>query len=82
MNPHDMAQAGVSMLKQAVVQYLRQHPRTPSRAIRDELQLDSPNAQGNYGDTLLWGIMNQLTAEGRITCDDSGRRFLYFCVDG
>lgn len=63
MTAKEKAKAGVWLLKQAVLELVKQRPGITPNEIREELDLRSPNLQGDYGDTLLWGIGNLLEVE-------------------
>lgn len=63
MTAQEKAKAGVWLLKEAVVEFIREHPEgiTPAE-VRDKLELNSPD-KGGHKDNLLWGIHNLLNLE-------------------
>jgi len=82
MTPQDMAQAGVRMLEEAVVHYVRQYPEgVTSRMIHSEMGVESPNPAGHWKDNLLWGVMSRLRVKGKLRRDQSVRPALYFWAD-
>lgn len=67
MNAKEKAKAGIWLLKQAVLEFIGEHPDgvKPSE-IRDELGLTCPDVSGDFKDHLAWGIHNMLFVEGLI----------------
>lgn len=67
MTAKEKAQKGLAMLKDAVHEYVSQHPDgVPPREVREALGLDSPNEKDQRKDHLLWGVHNLLEREGRV----------------
>jgi hypothetical protein len=64
MSPKEKAKAGLRLLKEAVLELVGNHPNgiTPNE-VREELELFSPNRNGDHKDALLWGIENMLAVE-------------------
>ena len=66
MNAKEKAKAAVWLLKEAVLEYVKDHPGATSREIKDELGLACPNENGEREDGLLWGIDNMLIVEEKM----------------
>jgi hypothetical protein len=64
MDAKEKAKAGVWLLKQAVLEVVGANPGVTPNEVREELELFSPNINGDHKDTLLWGIANILAVEG------------------
>jgi hypothetical protein len=78
MTANEKAKAGVWLLKQAVLELVRQRPGITPNEGREALDLNSPNPSGDYKDTLLWGIGNLLEVEGLMeTRKQEGRNHLF-----
>jgi len=63
MNAKEQAKAGLWLLKQAGLEFVKEHPGLTPNEVRDALDLYSPNTNGDHKDTLLWDIENLLAAE-------------------
>jgi hypothetical protein len=77
MNPPEKARAGLGLLKEAVCDYLAQHPdgRTNADVARD-LQLES-DFQGQQKNYLSWSVLGLLVNEGKVRYDARSGRKLY-----
>jgi hypothetical protein len=65
MNAQEKAKAGVWLLKQAVVDYLRTRPEGASASeIREQLGIDDADAEGEHKGYLLWGLQHLLAKDG------------------
>jgi hypothetical protein len=81
MTAREKAKAGVWLLKQAVLELVKQRPGITPNEVRDELDLYSPNPNGDHKDTLLWGIENLLAVEGLMeTRKADGRNRLFLAA--
>lgn len=79
MTAQEKAQAGLWLLKEALVQYLADHPQgvTPSDA-RAALGLENPGVEVVKETRLFWGLHDQLEAEGRIEVKKiDGHKYLF-----
>jgi predicted transcriptional regulator len=63
MNAREKAKAGLWLLKQAVLEYVTEHPGITPKEVREALDLNSPNPSGDFKHHLLWGIDNILKVE-------------------
>jgi hypothetical protein len=72
MTPQEKAQAGLCLLKQAVLDYLGGLPNgaTPAE-IRRDLDIDDAGPEGQYKGMLLWGVQHRLAEERLIETDRS-----------
>ncbi|MBK8467028.1 MAG: hypothetical protein IPL32_14500 [Chloracidobacterium sp.] len=80
MNDKEKAQEGLRLLKEAVLELIRKHPEgIRPNAIKDELDLWSPDKKGKHKDTLLWGIHNLLETDDLVERrnDDTPRRLVW-----
>ena len=80
MNPQEKAQAGLELLKEAVCDYLAEHP--DGRANADiaralELESDFEGRQKNY---LSWSVLGLLVNEDKVKYDERSGRKLYSVV--
>jgi hypothetical protein len=82
MNANEKAKAGLWLLKQAVFEFVKEHPGVTSTEVQDALDLCSPNPNGDRKDALLWGIENILRVEGLIEMNKSDGRNRLFPVHG
>jgi hypothetical protein len=74
MTAQEKASAGLSLLKQAVLDYLGTRPEgAPSSEIRSALSIEDTDAEGQHKGYLLWGIEHFLMAEGKVEIDRNYR---------
>jgi hypothetical protein len=67
MTPQDKAQAGLRLLKEAALDYLRTRPDgAPASEIREALGIDDANCEGERRGYLLWGLQHFLVQDGQI----------------
>lgn len=79
MTANDKARAGLWLIKEAVVQYLTEHPEgVPSADARRALGLENPT--GERRDYLFWGLVLQLKEEGRVVSRMVGEEKRLFVV--
>jgi len=74
----EKAKAGVNMIKEAILEYLREHPNGVSNAeiVRDlKLESDFEGENHNY---LSWSVIGLLVNEGKIRYERRGRSRFYF----
>lgn len=74
MTAKEKAKAGVWLLKQAVLDFVADHPGATSRDVIDGLGLASAREKGDRDDKLLWGIDSLLIAEARMTMSTVNNR--------
>jgi hypothetical protein len=72
MSAEEKAKAGIWLLKEAVLEFVKDHPGATSREVKDALSLASPNEKDEREDQLLWGIDNMLMVEGRMRMEKPG----------
>ena len=80
MTPQQQAAAGLTHLKDAIVDYLAQHPDgvRHSQIVTDlGLQSDFEGKQKNY---LSWSVVGLLIAERRVRYERRGSAKIYFRV--
>ena len=73
MNPHEKAQQGLSLLKEAILEILASHPEGLQNAqVADLLGLRS-DYKGANKDYLSWSVLGLLFNDRRV--DRNGRRY-------
>ena len=78
--PRDKAQAGLSLLKESIFEFLRQHKDgTAHSKVVTELGLES-DFEGNQKNYLSWSVLGLLVNEGRATYEKRGNRKIYHAV--
>jgi hypothetical protein len=64
MTPEEKAKAGLWLLKEAIRQYLEQHPEgVPVAKAREDLGLDSADEERKHKGYLFWGLEHVLKDE-------------------
>jgi len=72
------AQQGLTLIKNAIVEYIREHPNGVTNAeIARNLGIES-DYEGKQRDYLSWSVIGLLLREGRIRYETRGRSKLYF----
>jgi hypothetical protein len=68
MTAREKAQSGLSLLKEAVLEYLAKQPGGAALVteIREGLGLEDSDREGQRKGHLLWGLGNLLEREGRM----------------
>jgi hypothetical protein len=68
MTAQAKVRSGVSLLKDAIKEYLATRPEgVPASDMREELGLDSDtDPKGKHKGYLLWGVLNLLIQEGKV----------------
>jgi uncharacterized protein len=78
MNSTEKAQAGLNLIKDAIVSYLRDHPNGATNAeIVRELNLES-DFEGENHNYLSWSVIGLLVNEGKVRYERRGRSRHYF----
>jgi hypothetical protein len=84
MTAQEKAQAGLRLLKEAVLDYLKAHQEGASGQgvrtvqVRSELGLESPDRKGQRKGNLFWGLVNLLETAGQVRGETVGRQNLLF----
>jgi hypothetical protein len=75
MTPQEKANAGLWLLKQAVLDYLATRPNgtAPSMEVREALRLHDEDHKGENKGRLLWGLANLLNADGSVRSETIDR---------
>ena len=72
------AQQGLTLIKDAIVDYIREHPNgVTNAAIARDLRIES-DYEGGHHSYLSWSVLGLLLREGRIHYEGKGRSKLYF----
>jgi hypothetical protein len=80
MTAHDKAQAGISLLKEALIEYLATQPKgVKGVQIVEALGLQT-QYRGQQKTFLAWSVMGQLLYEGKIRSEKTGRYRYWFLV--
>jgi uncharacterized protein len=75
------AQAGLALIKSAMLAYLAQHPEGVSNlAVADALGLVS-TFEGENKNYLTWSVFGLLVNEGKVRYEIRSRRRVYFLAD-
>jgi uncharacterized protein len=78
MTNTEKAQAGVNLIKEAILDYLRDHPNGATNAeIVRELGLES-DFEGENHNYLSWSVIGLLVNEGKIRYERRARSRHYF----
>lgn len=78
MTSKEKAASGVEQIKDAIVDYLREHPEGVQHArIVDDLELHS-DYEGEQHNYLSWSVLGLLLAEKRVRYERRGRAKFYF----
>jgi uncharacterized protein len=82
MPAHEDAQSGLALLKNAIVEFVREHPNGVTNAeIATGLGIES-DYEGEHPSYLSWSIIGLLLAERRLRYERQGRSKVYFVQGG
>ena len=78
MTPYDQAQAGLSQLKQAILEHLAAHPEGCRNVeVAEALGIRS-DFEGDQKDYLSWSILGLLVGEDKVHYEVVGKQRRYF----
>jgi hypothetical protein len=81
VNNYEKAQAGLEMLKGAILSELEQHPHGMTNAeIVHKLGLES-DFGGSYRNYLSWSILGVLLGEGKVKCTGERQNKTYHLIE-
>lgn len=80
MTAHDKAQQGLSLLKEAFLDYLATQSQDGASGceIREALGINDSDSDGGHKVYVLWGLLNLIAEDGKIQRRKAGRVYRFF----